>query len=364
MCHVTTVHSPFDVRIFHKECKTLAKAGYQVYLIAQHDRKEMVDGVYIIPLSKVKSRIVRIIKQPIKALKIALVINAQVYHIHDPELIPIGLLLKIFQKKVIFDSHEDVPLQILSKPYLNEKIKHPLSTFIRILENLFCRFFDAIITATPSIKDKFVKINPKTLDINNYPLLEELNLIRKDIKKSRNEICYIGGISQIRGIKELVKALEFLDDVRLNLAGNLVDDKLGEEIKSLKGWEKVNYYGFINRDGVYEIMSRSYIGIVTLYPAINYIDSLPVKLFEYMLAGLPVIASNFPLWKEIVEGNNCGVCVDPLNPYEIAEAIKFLMDNPEVAKKMGENGRKAVLEKYNWEKESKKLLDLYEELLK
>lgn len=363
ICHITTVHPPFDTRIFYKECRTLAKAGYEVYLIAQHEKEEIVDGVCIIPLPKVKGRLERIIKQSFRALKIALSINAQVYHIHDPELIPISLLLKFFGKKVIFDSHEDVPLQILSKPYLTDKLKYPLSIFFRILESVFCRFFDAIITATPSIRDKFIKINHKTIDINNYPLLEELHLIRSDIKKSKNEICYIGGISQIRGIKELVKALELLGDVKLNLAGNFEDDKLEEEVRSLIGWEKVNYYGFVNRKKVYEIIAKSNVGIVILHPTLNYIDSLPVKMFEYMSVGLPVIASNFPLWKEIVEGNNCGICVNPLDPKEIADAIKYILEHPNEAQKMGENGRKAVLDKYNWEKESEKLINVYRELL-
>ncbi|MCS7232323.1 MAG: glycosyltransferase family 4 protein, partial [Elusimicrobiota bacterium] len=327
ICHITTVHSPFDVRIFHKECKTLAKAGYEVYLIAQNDKEEIVDGIHIIPLPKIMNRLERIIKLPFIAFKCALKIDAKIYHLHDPELLLIGLLLKIYGKTVIFDSHEDFPLQFISKPYLNKQIRIFLSILLKIFENISCRFFNTIITATPSIRNKFLKINSKTIDVNNFPLLKESLLIKdNNNKRDKNEICYIGGISKIRGIKELIRALELLDDVRLNLAGNFEDNKLEEEVKSLDGWEKVNYYGFVDRDKVYEIISRSSIGIVTLHPSINYIDSLPVKMFEYMLGSLPVIASNFPLWKKIVEDNNCGICVDPLNPKEIANAIKYILD--------------------------------------
>ncbi len=365
VCHITTVHPLFDVRIFRKECKTLAKAGYEVCLIAQHNKEEIVNGVHIMPLPKVKNRLKRIIKQPLRALRLALKIDASIYHLHDPELIPVGLILKCLGKKVIFDSHEDVPLQFLSKPYLNKYILKILSRLFAVFEKYSCRYFNGIVCATPSIREKFLKINPKSIDVNNYPLLEESKLLNHNDKNNKmNEVCYIGGISTIRGIKEIVKALELLDNIRLNLAGNFESSKLEEEVRSMKGWEKVNYYGFVGRDKVYEIMVRSKAGMVIFNPLPNHINSQPNKIFEYMSAKLPVIASNFPLWREIVEGNNCGICVDPLNPKEIAEAIKYILEHPEEAKKMGENGRKAVLEKYNWENESKKLLNLYKELLK
>ncbi len=96
----------------------------------------------------------------------------------------------------------------------------------------------------------------------------------------------------------------------------------------------------------------------------NHVDAQPNKMFEYMSAGIPVIASDFPLWREIIEGCGCGICVDPLDPKKIAEAIDYLVDNPEIARRMGENGRKAVYDRYNWDVEEKKLLALYDSLLR
>ncbi|MBN4051292.1 glycosyltransferase, partial [bacterium AH-315-M05] len=130
------------------------------------------------------------------------------------------------------------------------------------------------------------------------------------------------------------------------------------------GWENVNDLGVLDREKVIETMKRAIVGIVVFLPLPNHVHAQPNKLFEYMSSGLPVIASNFPLWKEIVEKNNCGICVDPLNPQEIAKAISFLMDNHQTAKKMGENGIKRVKEEYNWDIEGKKLIDVYEKLLK
>jgi glycosyltransferase involved in cell wall biosynthesis len=117
---------------------------------------------------------------------------------------------------------------------------------------------------------------------------------------------------------------------------------------------RVQIPGPIPHEKVFDVLVRSHIGLAVLHPDPNYVDSLPTKLFEYMAAGLPVVASNFPLWKEIVEGNRCGITVDPLDPKAIAQAIEYLLTHPEEARRMGENGRRAVEEKYNWEREKEK----------
>ncbi|HHY53746.1 MAG TPA: glycosyltransferase family 4 protein [Clostridiales bacterium] len=361
VCHLTTVHRPFDVRIFHKECKSLLQAGYDVTLIAQHEKDEVIDGIKIKALPKIENRVKRILNLPWIALRKALEENADVYHFHDPELIPIGLVLKVKGKKVIYDIHEDVPRQILGKPYLNKLSASIVSCLFERFEDFSVRFFDALIVATPCIASRFLRLNNCTVNVNNYPLLDEL-AGPSNWEKRTNAIAYIGGISKTRGVVELVKALEYIDTV-LHLAGNFDDQQLEEKLKSLPGWRKVIYYGYIDRTRVCDILHRVKVGVVTLHPTLNYFEGLPIKLFEYMSAGIPVVASNFPLWKEIVEGNNCGICVDPLKPKEIADAIRYLLEHSEEAKEMGENGRKAVEEKYNWETESKKLLQVYRELL-
>jgi len=357
ICHITNIHILFDTRIFYKECSSLSKGGYDISLIVQHDKDEIIDGVKIIALPKAKNRKERILKLRKLAFQKAIELNADIYHFHDPELIPIGLKLKELGKKVIYDVHEDVPRQILSKPYINKFIRPIISRIFEFYENSAAKKFDAIIAATPHIRDRFKKINNNTVDINNYPKLDEL-YEKKDWSLRKNEICYIGGITKIRGIIELIKALEYTDTI-LHLAGNFESEELESEVKSLPGWHKVKYYGFVGRDKVKDILNTVKIGMVTLHPTSNYIDSQPIKLFEYMSAGIPVICSNFLLWREIVEKNNCGICVAPLNPKEISNAINYLFNNDNTARIIGENGRKLVLEKYNWEKESEKILNIY-----
>jgi len=363
ICHITTVHPRFDTRIFHKELYSLSKFFNDIcLLVADGKGNEIKDNIAIFDIGKPSDRKKRMFKSLFKVYKQAIAINADLYHFHDPELIPVGLRLKKTGKVVIYDIHEDVPRQILSKDYIKPFFRAIISKSFEIFENWAVKKFDAIITATPHIRNRFKKLNPNTVDINNFPKLDEL-YEPVDWVNRKNEICYIGGISRIRGIVELVKALEYVNTT-LHLAGNFESEKLKKEVMSLKGWKKVRYYGFVDRSKVKEILKNVKIGIVTLHPSQNYIYSLPVKMFEYMSAGIPVIASNFLLWREIIEKNNIGICVNPLNPKEIAKAINTLLNNDSLTREMGLKARKLVEEKYNWENEEKKLITLYSTILK
>ncbi len=367
VCHITTVHPSFDKRIFHKECKTLAKAGYDVILIAQHEKDEVVDKIKIIALPKPKNGFERILFSSQKAYKLALKQKVDIYHFHDPEFLPWAIKLKKKTgTKIIYDVHEDYPEQILSKHWIPKFLKKIISRVFNFYEKKAAQNFDLIITATPDIKKNFGEMNAD--DIKNYPIILDSKFFGDSTApkvKNYYNLIYVGGLERVRGIKEIIQSLKFINpkyNVKLKLAGNFPDKNFKNEVKKLKEWSRVEFLGWIPFEKMIETVSD--IGLVCLHPLKRFLTSLPVKMFEYMAAGIPIIASNFPLWKEIVEKNGCGICVNPLDPKEIARAIEYLIEHPEETKKMGENGKKAVLEKYNWENEGKKLLEVYGKVTK
>lgn len=343
-------------------CSSLARV-YSVSLVVADGLGDQVENnVNIFDVGKkTGGRISRMTKTVDKVFLKAIDLDSDIYHLHDPELIPIGLKLKKIGKIVIFDSHEDVAKQMLTKPYLIAPLRRLIAIVFSIYERYSCKKFDAIITATPSIKDKFININSNTININNFPLVNELNNY-SPWENKKNEVAYIGGITKIRGIEQILEALDLTTGIKLNLGGEFGNQQLESDVKALKGWRNVKHLGFLSRNEVFNILERSRAGLVTFLPAPNHIDAQPNKMFEYMSAGIPVIASNFPLWREIIEGNDCGLCVEPLNPGAISKAIQYLNDFPEESKRMGENGKKAVLERYNWNIEERLLFDLYKRL--
>ena len=367
VCILTSVHPVFDDRIFHREAKTLAKAGYDVTLIAQHNKEEVVSGVKVVPLPKPRSRLERMTRVVWKLLRLALKEKADIYHFHDPELIPIGLVLKLFGKKVTYDVHELVYFQIEDKYWLKFQLTKRLIQWVYLLfEKISIKFFDQLILAEDSYESYFTqryKNFKRYTIIRNFPILELIDKTKPvNINKQRSIIIYAGGLSKIRGIKEIIQAMEFIGGkAELWLLGKWESEEFKKECESLKGWKSTKYLGSKPLKEVYSYMKVADIGISILYPVKNYVAGLPVKAFEYMACSLPMVMSNFPYWKEIF--GECALFVNPYDPKDIAEKILYLLNNPDKAKKLGNKGRRLVEEKYNWEIESKKLLEVYKKLL-
>jgi glycosyltransferase involved in cell wall biosynthesis len=362
VAHLTSVHPRYDTRI-SKFLASTAKR-YRTYLICADGIGDFFsENLTIFSFNKYKSRIFRMWFSCNKIYEKALSLNADLYQIHDPELIRVGLKLIKLKKKVIFDSHENVSSQILDKYYIPYIFRSLISNTYKLYEKFTLKNFSGLIGATLNIKSYLINININTININNYPLILSSKLSHKKKITSKFHICYIGAITRTRGIFNLIKSLEFTkNEVTLNLAGEFYPISLKKKLKKIPGWKKVNYVGFVNKDIF--LSSKNYsAGLLNLLHTPNHQNSMPNKLFEYMSYKIPVIASNFPIWKKIIKKNSCGLICNENSPRDIASKIDYLINNSKEAKKMGESGYRAVLHKYNWKLEEKKILSFYKKLI-
>lgn len=361
VCHITSVHPRYDIRIFIKECQALVREHQVSLIVADSLGDEVNSGVNIYDVGKVvggRLKRMRITSQAI--LQKVCVLKPQIVHFHDPELIGIGRKLVKLGYKIVYDVHEDVPKQIMNKHWIPKLLRPLISRYVENQERNAAKEFAGVICATEIIAKRFATYNPRSIAIHNYPILAELTQLESTWQDRSDHLCYLGSISETRGILPLVDSLA-ISGLTLDLAGPYSGDIEGK-INGSCGIKHVSYHGILNRQQVSQLLGKVKIGMVTLLPTPSYLESLPIKLFEYMLAGIPVVTSDFPLWNSIVKGHNCGLMVDPIDSQAIAAACKWLLDNQEQAKQMGENGRQAVLNNYTWDKEQERLLEFYRKL--
>lgn len=364
VAHVTTVHPRDDIRIFRKECLSLVQAGYKVVQIVGDGRGDaVVDDVQIVDIGAApRGRLARMRIQPQRALEAIRRLRPALVHFHDPELLSIGGRLMRDGVPVIYDAHEDVPRQILTKQWIARPLRLLISKAFELYENLQVGKLSAVVAATPHIARRFEFLTTRCVNVSNFPFLHELAPAGA-VSARGLCVCYVGGIMRTRGALEMIRALPLVPEVRLLLCGRFEDERLEAELRAEHGWAQVDFFGQVGREEVRDVLARSFAGLVTLLPMPSYQDSLPIKMFEYMSAELPVIASNFPIWREILERHECGLCVDPSAPEQIADAIRLLAFAPANAQAMGMRGRSAVLSTFNWPQAERELLGLYRTLL-
>lgn len=360
---LTVCHNWNDSRIFHKITASLIKSGLYVNLVAPaKGGKSKECRVYLIHVPQL--RLLRMIFGPFLSIVAVMKIRPYLIHYHDPELVPVSFLFRLMGIRVIYDVHESLPSQVMAKSYIPYCLRSTIAQLSRILQFVGIKVSCAATAATPGIVKE---LGENVRLVQNFPIKGELEKAkRKSIRERSNLIYYVGNITRLRGAIEMIEAVRIVSEkksVKLLLAG-WFPEKCGleEEIRKKYKRELIDIIGIQSRCEIRDTLSEVKVGLSVLHPTPGYYEGWPIKLFEYMSAGVPVVASNFPLLRKIVVGSQSGLVVDPLNTEAIAEAILYLLENPEESEKMGLAGRMAVEQVYNWDKEFSRLKELYQEL--
>lgn len=367
VCVVTSVHVANDTRVYFKEVKSLAKQ-FDVVYIAPEAELLQDESIKKVNITKPKSRFRRLVGF-FKIWRLCADQNCEVYHLQDPELIIVGLLLKIFsRKKVIYDVHEDYPDYILQKEYLPKWSRGPLYFLMKTYERIAGSMFDAIVVADNFVNKRFPQ--KKTIIAYNFPDLSVFTLMETKPAK-QYDLIYPGSLSKnmvnitLAVVKEVLTRKEDLKVMLISpflmeggkewVRRRIKEEGINESVIQLM--DRVPYTQVCN------YMEESRIGFIPLPNTRKFHKNIPTKLFEYMFCGIPVVANDLPPTRQFVEGKNCCFLVDVNDSAKTASVILDLLADVELQIKMGETGNRLVKEQYNWEKEEKKLLGLYQHIL-
>jgi len=364
IAHVTTVHPPFDPRIFYKQLASLRDAGLDVHLIAPHGHSEQVQGISIHALPPAEDRWRRIALQP-RAFRLARALNADLYQIHDPELLPLAFLLgKAIDAQIVYDMHE------------NYRAKGALlGPALRILERWAFRWLDHVLIAEESYRSIVAGHAVPHTYIANYvrPIGDETPEAPPDIRTPPTRLLYTGTLSAGRGLRTMVdlaasikrkdrpETIELvgicrLDDQRTWAETRIRDDGLRAIIERV-GWDT-----YVSPSTMPPHYRRADVGLALFEPHPNHVGSIPTKFYEYLYYGLPLICSDFPRWRRFVERHACGAVVPPGEPAAVLDVLDTWQAHPERYRRCAENARAAVSQ-YRWAKMGKRLVDRYRNLL-
>ncbi|MBV8552860.1 MAG: glycosyltransferase [Acidobacteriaceae bacterium] len=352
---LTTVHDAIDVRIFHREAKTLKEAGFRVSIIAPHPVTERRDGILIDALPHPANRLKRLLLSRV-VIERARCHPGALFIFHDPELLGVGIVLRILGERVVYDCHENLPMQIFQKPWLPFILKWCLAPAAWLVEHVCSRLLTGVIVVGETYAGRFPR--KRTVVVRNFALLGSIpdDGDVKPIGERRAVVIYAGGLSHIRGIAELVEAFIGLESVgaELWLVGAFDCEKFRLRILSSLP-QNVKWLGRRTYSEVLRLYKQAKIGAVLHCSAPNHRHAIPIKILEYLAAGLPVVASNLPQFSDIVR--DCGLQVDPHNVEEIRKAIRTLLSEDCRIAEMSKIARDRAAKCYSWNTEGQKLVD-------
>ena len=373
VCFLSALHPPFDKRVFYKEAKTLANAGLEVIHLAPGvPNNIIIDGVRVITYSGPKSLWQRI-RQLRRLYYMAASLEADVYHCNEVDSWILGVLLRFFKRSIcVFDVHEHYPedfAEMRFTPTLQPLVRSSVRTVMHFLS----LFTDRIVLAKRSLERDFPTFSAQRISLvqNFVPLGHLPALVEKNPAELRGplQLIHLGLINQVRGWPQMLEGLAKArnQDVKLLVLGEISNDEESlfmSEVKRLGLSNRVKYRTSLPfNDAMKEVMSAD-AGIILFQPGyFNHKYALPHKLFDYMGCGLPVIAPRFAVEVErIVSESQCGLLVDAADPQDFANAIDALVDDLKESRAMGQRGRLAVENFFNWEAEGRQLVSMYAEL--
>lgn len=365
--HLTSVHSRYDNRILYKQCVSLADAGFQTYLVvADGKQNEIFRGVQIVDVGVKGNFLNRITRITYKIYEKAKELDADIYQIHDPELLLVADALYHRGKNVIYDVHEDYRTSIGQKQYLNKFFKKFFtSIYVHFERRAASRF-------TILLAEKYYKeFLPDGHTILNYPILEKTDLEKnkKHISAVGDDIklIYTGNVTKVRGALTQSALVDKVKGISITFVGYCPETLAEEMRKQVKRKDALVIVGigeYVTQDKIREMYrSEDWLAGIAIFPKTKHYEKKELtKFFEYMLNGLPIICSDFPAWKQFVEENQCGIAVNPANYLEIRNAINTLSKNTDLRNLMGTKGRARVLNELNWKSQEKMLIRIYNQL--
>lgn len=362
----TSVHRWNDTRIFHKQATSLAKK-YDVELHAPADfdyKEENGVRIYGLPEWKKVSDRKNIRRELWKRIKNS---TAEIFHFHDPELLWLGIKTRVILKRiVIYDIHEDYEKAILSKIWIPRYFRFVISKLFYLYEQISISLIKNNISTSELIANKFKSTRINQEIIYNFPLLPSKN--PNSHKKDDNLIIYVGIITKIRGFNEIVEALSLIKEqfsFRFMVIGPVHESyqkEINAKIKLLNLGDRIDFKGLMPYNDIFEYIEKAIVGLVCLLPEPNHLVTFPNKIFEYISRGTAVIASDFPLYRQVINKAKCGILVDPRNTKDIAKSIVYSLNNKEKMIEYGINGFNAVHKQFHWELEEIKLQKYYKKL--
>lgn len=367
--HLTSVHQPFDPRIFHKQLRSIAGAGYEATLLAHHERSLVRDGITVLSVGDPDSREERWRNLP-RLYRAARRRDAALYHCHDPELLPVAVALSVrTEAAVVYDVHEDYADAIRVREWIPPSLKPALAEAFPAVQSVLTDRLDLVVTADDATRDRIAAQSASpVVSVRNFPRVADSEI--RDVPVSRDSeyvLSYVGGLDRERGLLAMLSTLADLreagTDAELWLLGPFQDDAIEERARTLmadRGIEShVRLFGYVDYDRIFSYLAATDVGLLLADEA-RFARNVPTKFFEYLYCRLPVVMTDVPSLRPYRSDEYATVVDEDEEP---TGAIADLLADADRRERMGEAGRRKVTAEYSWGAEKERLLAAYQAIL-